>query len=107
MSHASIAQEIIALLSDTELVLNSCRDQESTAAALPELRALAARAHDIRTRQLSLPDSTLQEDIAIARSVPEFRTLWEAISAHIERMQSENLLSDELREVLRIAPTTH
>ncbi len=106
LSHASIAQEIIALLSDTELVLNSCRDQESVAAAIPELRELAARARDIRTRQLTLPDSSLQEDISIARSVPDFRTLWDAVSAHIERLQNENLMSDELREVLCIAPTT-
>ena len=106
LSHASIAQEIIALLSDTELVLNSCRDKESVAAAIPELRELAARARDIRTRQLTLPDSSLQEDISIARSVPDFRTLWDAVSAHIERLQNENLMSDELREVLCIAPTT-
>lgn len=106
-THHILAQEIIALLSDTELVLNSCTDSASVEAALPRLRELAQQAHDIHERQRKLPDSSLQEDISIASLVQEFQLIWGAIRAHIERLEKAGLLSKELREVLRIAPTTN
>lgn len=106
-THQSLALELIALLSDTELALNSCRDAESVQAALPTFRELAKQAESIKQKQLTLPDSTLQEDIVISRNVQDFQMLWEAIQGHIDRLMSENLLSQELRDVLRIAPTTN
>ncbi len=106
-THQSLALELIALLSDTELALYSCRDAESVQAALPTFRELAKQAENIKQKQLTLPDSTLQEDIVISRNVQDFQMLWEAIQGHIDRLMSENLLSQELRDVLRIAPTTN
>lgn len=106
-THQSLAKEVLALLSDTELALNSCRDAESVKEALPTFRELAKQAEAIKQKQLALPDSTLQEDITIARNVQDFQMLWEAIRAHIDRLMNENLLSPELRDVLRIAPTTN
>lgn len=106
-THHTLAREIINLLSETELVLNSCTDEISTAAAIPRLRELAQQAQTIHERQLKLPNSTLQEDISIAALVQEFQLIWGAICAHIERLDKAGLLSNELREVLRIAPTTN
>ena len=106
-THYSLAQEVINLLSETELTLGSCTDAAGVEAALPRLEELAEQAHRLRKSQLSLPDSTVQEDIAIARMVQDFQTIWEAIRAHIERLESSGLMSDKLRQVLRIAPTTN
>lgn len=106
-THQSLAKEVIALLSDTELALNSCRDAESVKEALPTFRELAKQAEAIKQKQLALPDSTLQEDITISRNVQDFQILWDSIRAHIDRLMNENLLSPELRDVLRIAPTTN
>ncbi|MBQ8480834.1 MAG: hypothetical protein IJ503_10690 [Akkermansia sp.] len=106
-THHILAQEIIHLLSETELVLSSCTDKMSTEAALPRLRELAQQAQSIHDRQLKLPNSTLQEDISIATLVQEFQLIWGAICAHIERLDTAGLLTPELREVLRIAPTTN
>ena len=106
-THHLLAQEIITLLSDTELVLNSCTDPASVETALPRLRELAQQAQAIHDRQLKLPNSTLQEDISIAALVQEFQIIWGAICAHIERLDKAGLLTPELREVLRIAPTTN
>ncbi len=106
VTHFTIAQEVINLLAETELLLNSCRDADSVAAAIPELQKLGTEAQAIKQRQLSLPDSSLQEDITIARQVKDFQNLWSAIQSHIERLQKDGLMSDELRKVLCIAPTT-
>ncbi len=105
-SHYTLAQEVIALLSETELTLSSCTDAAGTEAALPKLRELAAKAAELHTRQQQLPDSTMQEDVAIAALVQDFQTIWGAIRAHIDRLEQAGLLSEALREVLRIAPTT-
>ncbi len=106
-SHQSLAQEIINLLSETELVLSTCTDATSVEAALPKLNELAQQAQSIHSRQLRLPDSTLQEDISIAAHVQEFQLIWGAICGHIERLEKAGILSNELRDVLRIAPTTN
>lgn len=106
-THYLLAQEVINLLSETEMTLAGCTDAAGTEAALPKLRELAAQAAELRTRQQQLPDSTLQEDLTIAPLVQDFQLLWAAIRSHIERLEREGLLSAQLREVLRIAPTTN
>lgn len=105
-THFTIAQDVINLLSETEIVLNSCRDAESVKAAEEPLKVLAKMAQDIKARQFALPDSSLQEDITIAGQVKDFQNLWNAIQNHIERLQRDGLMSDALRDILRIAPTT-
>lgn len=106
-THFSLAQEVINLLSETELTLGSCTDTAGVEAALPRLEELAEQARQLREAQLKLPDSTIQEDIAIARMVQDFQLIWEAIRAHIERLESTGLMTDKLRNVLHIAPTTN
>ncbi len=106
-THHTLAQEIINLLAETELVLSTCTDEASVQVALPKLQELAQQAQSIHSRQLKLPNSTLQEDISIATHVQEFQLIWGAICAHIERLEKAGILSNELRDVLRVAPTTN
>lgn len=106
VTHFSVAQEIIDLLSQTEIILNTCQNEESVKAALPQLSELAAQAKLLKEKQATLPDSSLNEDISLARQVQDFQTIWNAIRAHIERLENSGLISDELRDVLKIAPTT-
>ena len=106
-THHTLAQEIIDLLAETELVLSTCTDSTSVEAALPRLKELAEQAQSIHSRQLRLPNSSLQEDISIATLVQDFQLVWGAICNHIERLEKAGILSNELRDVLRIAPTTN
>lgn len=106
VTHFSVAQEIIDLLSQTEIILNTCQNEESVKAALPQLSELAAQVKLLKEKQATLPDSSLNEDISLARQVQDFQTIWNAIRAHIERLENSGLISDELRDVLKIAPTT-
>jgi len=103
-THQSIARELVNLLSETEVCLNSCRDTASVEAALPELRRLAARADAIAARQSALPAPTVQDDMAAAEMVNDFATIWQAICKHIDRLQKAGLVSDALRDVLKLSP---
>ncbi len=103
-THQSIARELVDLLSQTEVCLNSCQNAASVEAALPELRRLAARADDIAARQSALPAPTVQDDIAAAEMVSDFATVWQAICKHIDRLQKEGLVSDALRDILKLSP---
>lgn len=107
VTHISLARQIIELLSQTELVLNTCQNEASVKEAIPQLKELAEQAQQLKQQQSQLPDSSLNEDLTIAKQVPDFLTIWDAIRAHIERLENSKLLSDELREVLKIAPTTN
>lgn len=107
VTHFSIAQDVIALLSETELTLSSCTDEQSVTAALPKLRQLGEQARAIAARQRSLPDSSLNEDLTIAPLIRDFQVLWDAIRAHIERLENSGLMSDDLKNVLKIAHTTN
>ena len=109
-THISIANEIINLLSDTEICLNLCRDEQSINEVIPVLRELAVRACDIKERQNKLSDLTPAEDKEIAKLIPQFITLQKAIKAHLLRLHTDNLFTPELEEVLtsnpNFAPTT-
>ncbi len=106
-THFSLAQNVITLLSETELTLSSCTDAESVSTALPKLRQLGEQARAIADKQRLLPDSSLNEDLTIAPLVNDFQLLWDAIRAHIERLENSGLMSEELKNVLRVAPTTN
>lgn len=105
-THRSLAGKLIHLLSATEICLNSCQDAASVEAALPELRRLASIADDLASRQAALPPPTVQDDMAAADLVDDFATIWQAICKHIERLQKAGLVSDALRDVLKLAPPT-
>lgn len=103
-THQGLAQAVLALLSQTEICLNSCRNQESVQAALPRLRALAEEAEQLSLRQKALPEPTVQDYMAAQSLVGEFYTLWDAVQKHLERLEKDQLLTPDLRDILRIAP---
>lgn len=110
-TNLSVANEIIALLSETEICLNLCRDAQSVNDVIPKLRELAVRACEIKERQNKLADLTPTEDREIAKLIPQFITLQKAIRAHLIRLNTEDLFTPELEEVLtsnpNFAPTTN
>ena len=103
-SHIDLTYTILDFLSRTELCLNSCRDAESVKAALPQLRELQQECAHIVATQQELPEPTIQDYMAVQNQMESFNTIWDAIRNHIERLETEKLLSDEMREILRIAP---
>lgn len=102
-SHQEAAQSLIHLLSQTEACLAGCTDAPSVQNALPRLRELAAQAAQFKAAQNSLPEPTTQDYLAAQAILGEFNTVWNAIRAHIERLEKAQLLSPELRQVLRIS----
>lgn len=104
--HLGIAHAIIGLLSETEACLNTCRDKESVQQALPRLKELAAQARRLKQAQADLPDSTVQDDIAVSALAKDFTLLWKAIGQHLERLEADGLMEGELRDILRVSPPT-
>lgn len=103
-THASLANEIIDFLSQTEICLNLCRDAQSVQDTLPQIKELSAYAAELKARQAKLADFTPAEDKEIAKLLPTYMTLQKAINAHVERLISEQLLTPELAEILCISP---
>lgn len=103
-SHIDLTQTILDFLSRTELCLNSCRDAETVKAALPRLRELQQECGKIVETQRALPEPTVQDYMAVQNQMEAFNTVWGAIREHIERLETEKLMSEELRGILHIAP---
>ncbi|MBR4309624.1 MAG: hypothetical protein IKT79_01235 [Akkermansia sp.] len=103
-THVSLANEIVDLLSQTEVCLNLCRDEESVREVVPQLQELAKLAADIKERQDKLPDLTPEEDREIASLIRTYLTLQRAIDEHVDRIIAEQLLSPELAAILCISP---
>ncbi|MBE6417483.1 MAG: hypothetical protein E7033_03335 [Akkermansiaceae bacterium] len=99
-THLSLANEIINLLSETEICLNLCRDAQSVQDVLPQLADLQKRAQDLKKRQNALPDITPEDDKQIAPLIKTFITLQDAITAHLQRISAEQLLTPELLHVI-------
>lgn len=103
-NHVDMTAVIIDFLSRTELCLNSCRDEASAKAAIPQLQALKKECDSIVETQRNLPEPTIQDYMAVQDQMATFNTVWSAICDHIERLEQENLMSQELRAILHIAP---
>lgn len=99
-THLSLANEIIDLLSETEVCLNLCRDAQSVQEILPQLQNLQKRAQDLKNRQNELPDITPEDDKQIAPLIKTFITLQDAITAHLQRLSTEQLLTPELLQII-------
>lgn len=106
LTHSEAARQLIDLLQRTEACLATCRDEESVHAALPELQRLARFARHIVRGQQNLSEPTTQDYIAAQQLAGEFNTAWEAIRAHIARLEQNHLLSPQAREILCIDPST-
>lgn len=99
-THQTLAKELVDILSQTEVALNSCTDEQSVLAAIPRLLELSRRASRLKQLQKELPEPTVQDYLAAQNLVGDFNTLALAIEQHIARLQRENLLSPELHNIL-------
>lgn len=102
-SHVDMTHAILDFLSRTELCLQSCQDEASISAALPQLKELKKECGQLVDAQRSLPEPTVQDYMAVQDKMEAFTTIWKAIRDHIERLEQAGLLSQELREILHIA----
>ena len=103
-NHVDLTSNIIDFLSRTEICLNSCRDADSVNAALTQLQQLKQECDKLVEVQRSLPEPTIQDYMAVQNQMETFSTIWNAIRDHIERLESEHLMTPELRQILHIAP---
>lgn len=104
-SHTTITQALVELLSQTELCLRSCQTSEHIEKEMSILQNLKQRAEEISRKQQQLPEPSEQDYLAAQMYAKDFNTLWKAIQEHIARLEKEKLMTDELREVLGIAPS--
>ncbi len=105
-NHVDMTNAILDFLSRTELCLNSCRDEVSAQAAIPQLQKLKEECSILVKEQQNLPEPTIQDYMAVQNKMEVFTTIWKAIRNHIERMEQARILSPELRQILQIAPVS-
>lgn len=103
-NHADMAKAILDFLSRTELCLNSCQDAESAKAAIPQLKKLKAECDRLAAAQQMLPEPTVQDYMTEHNNAATFNTIWKAIRAHIERLETAQIMTREMRDILYIAP---
>lgn len=103
-SHTDLTHTILDFLSRIELCLNSCKDETSVKSAIPRLKELQQECGRIVEIQRSLPEPTIQDYMAVQNQMEAFNTVWGAIRDHIERLETERLMSEEMRQILHIAP---
>ncbi len=103
-SHSDLARALTDFLSRTELCLRSCTDAASVQAAMPRLRELAQEARRLADAQDALPEPTTQDYMASQELALQFLPIWKAIRAHLERLEKDGLMTDELRRLLQTGP---
>lgn len=101
-THQSLAKELVDILSQTEVQLRSCVDEQAVTTAIPQLLELSRRANQLQQRQKALPEPTVQDYMAAQSLVGDFNTIAQAIEEHIARLQREKLLTPELRKILHL-----
>lgn len=100
-SHRDLAHAITDFLSRTEVCLRGCTDAASVQAALPKLHELAQEARRLADTQAALPEPTMQDYMASQELALQFLPIWKAIRAHMERLEKDGLMTDELRALLQ------
>lgn len=103
-SHTELADAMVDFLRRTDACLATCTDAASAHAAIPQLEALRTEAENLATRQAALPEPTVQDYMATQDRANDFLQSWQAIRAHLTRMEKGGLLLPEIREILHIAP---
>lgn len=101
-THQSLAKELIDILSQTEIQLRTCVDEQSVTNAIPQLLELSQRASKLVQRQKTLPEPTVQDYLAAQSLVGDFNTIAQAIEQHIARLQNEKLITPELKKILNL-----
>lgn len=104
-NHVDLSTSIIEFLSRTEHCLNTCQDAASVNAAIPQLKQLKDECDRLVEKQKSLPEPTVQDFMAVQHQMDAFYTVWNAIRKHIERMEQNKLLTEEIRAILCIEPS--
>ena len=102
-NNVDLSSFIIDFLSRTELCLNSCQSKETVQAAIPQLKELKAECQRIVEMQRSLPEPTVQDFMAVQHQMEAFNLVWNAIRAHITRLENQGLLTAEICEIVGIA----
>lgn len=100
-SHHDLARALTEYLSCVEVCLRGCTDAASVSASMPRLRELAAEARRMEQLQQQLPEPTVQDYMASQELALQFLPLWKAIRAHIDRLEKDGLMTDELRQLLQ------
>ena len=100
-SHRDLAHAVTDFLSRTELCLRGCTDAAAVQAALPHLRELAREARRLAEAQAALPEPTMQDYMASQELALQFLPVWKAIRAHLERLEKDGFMTDELRTLLQ------
>ncbi len=103
-NHADMAKAILSFLSRTEQCLNSCQDEESVKAAIPRLKELKAECDKLAAVQQQLSEPTVQDYMTEHNNAAAFNTIWKALRAHIERLETAQIMTPEMRDILYIAP---
>lgn len=103
-NHVDLTSSIIEFLSRTELCLNSCCDAESAKAAVSQLQQLKEECDKLVEIQQNLPEPTIQDYMAVQNQMEAFNTVWNAIRDHIERLEADKIMTQEMRDILHIAP---
>lgn len=103
-NHVDMTSAILDFLSRTELCLNSCRDEASAKSAIPQLQQLKQECEKLMNTQRELPEPTVQDYMAVQHQMETFNTIWKAIRDHIERLEQEKLMTQDMRHILHIAP---
>jgi hypothetical protein len=102
-NHVDLSSSIIEFLSRTELCLNTCQSAETVQAAIPQLKELREECQRIIEMQHSLPEPTVQDFMAVQHQMEAFNLVWNAIRAHITRLENQGLLTAEICEIVGIA----
>ena len=101
--HADATEKIANHMDLTHAIID-CQDEASAAAAIPQLLQLKEECDKLVETQQSLPEPTIQDYMAVQNQMEAFNTVWNAIREHIERLESNQLLTAEMRRILHIAP---
>lgn len=102
-SHQDMAEQLLDFLSRTELCLRECTDESSLSAAVPKLRQLAEEADKLAAAQAALPEPTVQDFMSVQDKMGTFDTICKAIQSHLVRLSEKGLLTDEIRQILKIS----
>lgn len=104
MTHSDLATDILIYLAATESSLRACQDEESIKKTIPQFKRLKEESDRLMAIQRQLPDPSRQDCIDVEKKGVAFLKLWKAIRKHIERLENEKLITQELRDILYIAP---
>lgn len=102
-THQDMAEHLLDFLSRTELCLRDCTDENSLASVLPKLRLLAREADKLAAAQAALPEPTVQDFMAVQDKMGTFDSICKAIQSHLLRMSKNGLLTEEIRQILKIS----